>query len=306
MIALGNHNGAVLPGELYANKDGVIYNEDAFDIEYKINDRMVPFPQKPKCVLNLTGLTFSILSGCGRNAYINRKSSSVRQYNTIPSPYDVETFTRSGLRGGVLTNRWSSENVSGDINNIPVGNLQYSGLTKTLFKPDEFASAFRLKGDWNRYSTTSGGNKFTFSSRFRANRNPINYRSLIRFSDLRAGKTASLRFEWGDNMMHLYSRDGRSEGNSGRLDLTKFHTYTVTVDGTTVKMYLDGVLKTTGTISLGPLRDVRELSLGSYAGRYNGQTQVGCNMEFSSIRLWDCTLTDEEVSNIYKIDRAGW
>lgn len=306
MIALGNHNGAVLPGELYANKDGVIYNEDAFDIEYKINDRMVPFPQKPKCVLNLTGLTFSILSGCGRNAYINRKSSSVRQYNTIPHPYDITTFTRSGLRWGRLTNRWSSENVNGDINNIPVGNLQYSGLSKTLFKPDQFACSFNLKGDWNRYSTDAGGNKFTFSIRFRTNRNPFNFRSLIRFSNLTDAKDSTLRIEWTGRTIGIYSRSGSSEGEFGSLNLREFNTFTIVVDGTSIKSYLNGVYKTTGSISLGALHNMNVFSLGSCAGSYSGQSEIGCNMEFSSIRLWDCTLTDEEVSNIYKIDRAGW
>ena len=306
-IGLANKDNSVLMAELYANKDGTIVNEDAFDQYFNINDRIVKFPQKDKCVFNLSSLVFSVLSGCGFNAYLNRASAQDTGYSTN-RPYDLSTFTRQGLSWGSLTNQWSSENANGDYNNVPTGQLQYSGLSKTLFKPDQFACSFNLKGDWNRYSTDAGGNKFTFSIRFRTNRDPIWGRSLIRFSELTEASNAAIRIELDRDRrtIRLYSRSGSSEGNFGSMNLREFNTLSVVVEGTTVKCYLNGVYKTTGSISLGALHNMDVFSLGSCAGSYSGASEMGCNMEFASIRLWDCALTDSEVMDVYKIDRAGW
>ena len=304
-IGLANKDNSVLMAELYANKDNTIVNEDRFDQYFNISDQIIKFPQKDKCVFNLSSLVFSVLNGCGFHSYLNRATEQDTGYSTNRS-YDISTFTRQGLSWNSLTTQWSSENANGDYNNVPVGQLQYSGLSKTLFKPDQFAAAFNLKNNWNRYSTDAGGNKFTFSIRFRTNRNPFNFRSLIRFSNLTDAKDRTLRFEYTGSTMALYSRSGSSEGEFGSLNLREFNTFTVVVEGTTIKSYLNGVYKTTRTISLGALHNMNVFSLGSCAGNYSGQSEIGCNMEFASIRLWDTALTDSEVMDVYKIDRAGW
>lgn len=303
MIALGNDSGRLKLAELYANKDGVILNEDAFDQYFNINNEIVKFPQKDKCVLNLSSLVFCIPEGLGANSYLNRKSSSFTGYDQVQKAYRVNLFNGANITENVTT--WGTENVNADIQNVPNNQFQYSSLNKSLFKNRTAGFEFYLNGDWNRYSTTAGGNCFTFSIRFKASGTPNTYRSFFQF-DNRAANTP-LRMEYANSGRYtIYSNSGRPEGVFPGISLTLFNTFTIVVERDNIQTYANGVVGTGGTISCGTLVDRNVFTIGSWRARNDSNKDIGKNLEIQSIRLWDCALSSNEIQDLVKIDRAGW
>ena len=301
-IGLANKDNSVLMAELYANKNNTIVNEDAFDQYFNINEEIVKFPQKDKCVLNLSSLVFCIPDGLGYNSYLNRKSSLPTGYDEVQKAYRVNLFSGSNVTQNVTT--WGTENVNADIGNVTSAQFQYSSLNKSLFKSNIAGFEFYLNGDWNRYSTTAGGNCFTFSIRFKAARRPRNFRSFFQFSSCAAN--TPLRVEYTDGRYTIFSNNGAPEGVFPNVSLTSFNTLTIVVQRDSIQVYANGIAGTGGTISCGALADRNVFSIGSYRASNNDNQNIGTNLEIQSIRLWDCALSSSEIQDLVKIDRAGW
>lgn len=261
--------------------------QDVFDYISYVN-RNTLIPQQDHMVLSLYGETF--------HSSYNRPPGTcegIRGFN-------LYRF-RHGANNGVGDIDWSSEQSTwgtpkenSDFGNSFNGRVSPIPAQNALFSGDRV-----LRFDFNSIPASSG---FTLSVRARHQKNPTDWKDFVLFVNNPGGSDwkSKPRLEWSGSTFLLYNYTGGEAGRYDNLNITDYHTYTISIRGENVKMYLDGSLVRSVTLS-GGVGDLS--SLWFYVSRgTGGSTTYNSQTETKSIRLWKTILTDAEVSTVYQED----
>jgi hypothetical protein len=151
--------------------------------------------------------------------------------------------------------------------------------------------SFPAAGKWLAGTVAAlptGNSPRTIETVFRSNASPGDWQIVANWGDLVGGHI------WATEINIL----GRDEIGSSSWDLNgniqindgSWHRQTVTYDGTSVSIYVDGILDVTGSNTYST--SLTPLYVG--AGTFGGQTFYG---DVASVTIWNRALTTDEVTN---------
>lgn len=181
---------------------------------------------------------------------------------------------------------------------LPLGSTKYSqsGVNGFVTTPE---SVLAFSGGWLTASVTGlpiGASARTMEAMLRFDTNPSsNNAGAVSYGGYANGQDFVLvprGSEISDNIgMHYYSQNLNSTRNIANMGFGTWFHVCVTQQGTTQRIYLNGTLYATGSLTLNT-----GSSLFAIGRRISGGSEVLSNGYIREVRLWDKALTQEQIN----------
>ena len=233
------------------------------------------------------------------NLKLNLYGSIFESGNTVGTNKEVSgtnlyTFQTGSdyIDWGGITSSWGESKPNEDFGSTFTNKSFFVPSTRALFSGDRCLRFNFGDNDFN--------NAISFSVKVKHQKNPFDYKQFVSFVKNASGNNWKdvPRVEWVRNKFVFHAPNGTNIGEFATVNIQEYNTFAITIDGTKVKVYTNGVLTGSGTLP-NEIGNIKNIFMFSSRGTtaYNSQACI------KSIRVWNKVLSDGEIQFVYNLDR---